>query len=288
MRGAGDIATGAIQKLAHAGFLVVALEVRHPMAIRWMAALCPAVHEGRYQVEDLTGVRVDTPHEALEFLEGWDGPGFAVAILADPDGESLSTLRPIAVVDAILAKRNCGTHRGMAPVTIGCGPGFTAGNDVDVVVETMRGHFLGKVITRGEALANTGVPGLIAGRAEERVLHSPVAGIVTVHHGIGEIVDEGEPICSIASGDDTVDVLATIRGVIRGMIPNGFRVPEGFKIADVDPRLEMVDACDTISDKSRAVGGAALDAVLLELNRKGLWGPHLAHRASSAIAVAGA
>lgn len=286
VRGAGDIATGAIQKLAHAGFAVVALEVPHPMAIRWKAALCPAIHEGRWTVEDLTGIRVDTADQALELFEAWDEATFPVAILADPEARSLATLRPIALVDALLAKRNCGTHVGMAPVTVGCGPGFTAGEDVHLVVETMRGHFLGRVLLTGSALPNTGVPGLIAGRAAERVLHSPVAGTVEVLRGIGDVVEEGEPICAITGPQGRTEVSATIRGVIRGMIPDGFEVPERFKIADVDPRLEMVDCCDTISDKSRAVGGAALDAVLLGLTRQGLWGPGRGRDVAAAAAGA--
>ncbi len=286
VRGAGDIATGAIQKLAHAGFDVVALEVPNPMAIRWKAALCPAIHEGRWSVEDLTGVRVDTPDQAVELFESWDADGFPVAVLADPEARSLTTLRPIALVDAILAKRNCGTHMGMAPVTVGCGPGFTAGEDVHLVVETMRGHFLGQVLLTGAALPNTGVPGLIAGRAEERVLHSPAAGVVEVLRGIGDVVDESETICVIAGPQGRTEVKSTIAGVIRGMIPDGFEVPERFKIADVDPRLEMVDCCDTISDKSRAVGGGALDAVLLGLTRQGLWGPGRGRDVASAAAGA--
>lgn len=286
VRGAGDIATGAIQKLAHAGFDVVALEVPHPMAIRWKAALCPALHEGRWTVEDLTGVRVETAETALALFESWDETSFPVAVLADPDARSLEALRPIALVDAILAKRNCGTHMGMAPVTVGCGPGFTATEDVHLVVETMRGHFLGKVLLTGSALPNTGVPGLIAGRAAERVLHSPAPGVVEARRGIGDVVAEGETICVITGPHGRTEVKATIAGVIRGMIPDGFEVPERFKIADVDPRLEMVDCCDTISDKSRAVGGGALDAVLLGLTRQGLWGP--GRRRDVAAAAAGA
>jgi xanthine dehydrogenase accessory factor len=186
-------------------------------------------------------------------------------------------------VDAILAKRNFGTHRAMAPVTVGCGPGFSAGVDVDYVVETMRGHHLGRVIDQGPAIPNTGIPGLIAGRAAERVLHSPVAGRVEVRHSIGDVVAQDEVVCVVHGEAGPVGVPASIAGVIRGMIPDGFTVPARFKIADVDPRVELAASVDTISDKSRAVGGGVLDAVLQGLAARGLWGP--AH--APALAVQG-
>ena len=194
VRGAGDIATGVIQKIVRAGFTVVALEAANPSAIRWRAALCPAVTRGRWQVEDLTAVRAADWGQTRQLLVDWAGPGHLVPVLVDPSAELLNAIRPLGVVDAILAKRNLGTHRAMAPVTIGCGPGFSAGDDVDLVVETMRGHQLGRVITSGPAQPNTGVPGVIAGRAAERVLRSPAAGVVEVLHGIGEIVNEGDVI----------------------------------------------------------------------------------------------
>ena len=260
VRGAGDIATGVIQKLVHAGFKVLALEVAQPMAIRWRAALCTAVREGRWSVEDLVGVRVGSWDEASAVL----GEG-QVPVLVDPEASVLDAARPIALVDAVLAKRNVGTTRAMADVVVGLGPGFSASDDAHYVVETMRGHDLGRVITAGPALPNTGVPGLIAGRAAERVLHAPIAGIVSVRRGIGEVVEAGEVVCTIASeaeAGEAVDVRASIGGVVRGMIPDGYRVRARFKIADVDPRTELAASVDTISDKSRAVGGGALDAVL--------------------------
>ena len=270
VRGAGDIATGAIQKLVHAGFAVVALERAHPMAIRWRAALCPAVHLGRWQVEDLTGVRAADWAAASDLL-ATGAPG-TVPVLVDPDATVLAEVTPWALVDAILAKRNVGTTAAMAPVVVGLGPGFTAGEDVHFVVETMRGHHLGCVIDDGPALPNTGIPGLIAGRAAERVLHSPAAGVVEVRRGIGDVVAAGEVVCVVHAATGPAEVRATIDGVIRGMIPDGFEVPVRFKIADVDPRVELAASVDTISDKSRAVGGATLDAVLQGLRRRG-WGP---------------
>lgn len=289
VRGAGDIATGAIQRLVHAGLSVVALDVPDPSAIRWRAALCTALREGRWQVEDMTGVRAADWSEAARLLgPGGDaarlpGTRWVVPVLPDPGCSVLDEVRPWALVDAILAKRNLGTNRAMAPVSVGCGPGFVAGVDVDYVVETMRGHHLGRVICEGPAIPNTGIPGLIAGRAAERVLHSPVAGPVEVRRNIGDVVAAGEVVCIVHGADGPAEVGASIAGVIRGMIPDGFTVPPRFKIADVDPRVELADCVDTISDKSRAVGGGALDAVLQGLVARGLWGPA---RVSDAVAPA--
>lgn len=289
VRGAGDLATGTIQKLAHAGFRVLALETAEPLAIRWRAALSTAVREGSWTVEDLTGVRVGSLAEADAVWRA--RPEGGVPVLVDPDAAVVAQARPAALVDAILAKRNVGTHRGMAPVTVGLGPGFTAGDDVDFVVETMRGHDLGRVIDEGSALPNTGVPGLIAGRAAERVLHAPASGVLTVVRGIGSVVAEGEVLATIAAEGGVidqaarpaeadrpgagardqgqgVDVRSAIAGVVRGMIADGTRVPQGLKIADVDPRAELAAVVDTISDKARSVGGGALDAVLQGLRRR--------------------
>lgn len=282
VRGAGDIATGAIQRLAHAGFSVLALEVARPLAIRWRAALCPAVERGTWTVEDLTGVRVGSWAEASRVLADGspEAPGdgrWRVPVLVDPDASILSEVRPWAVVDAILAKRNLGTTRSMAPVVVGLGPGFTAGDDCHYVVETMRGHDLGRVLADGPALANTGVPGLIAGRAAERVLHAPASGTVAVVRGIGDVVAPGEVVCRVGG----VEVRPAIGGVVRGMIPDGSVVRQGLKIADVDPRTELAASVDTVSDKSRAVGGAVLDAVCRGLVAAGLWSPP---RVSSGVA----
>ena len=267
VRGAGDIATGSIQKLWRAGFRVCALETERPSAIRRLAALSDAVYDGEKVVEDLRAVRCEDVAAAFQAMDAGD-----VAILIDPDCESLPELKPIALVDGILAKKNLGTQRDMAPVTVALGPGFIAGEDVDVIVETMRGHHLGRLIFEGSAIPNTGVPGLVAGFDAERVIHSPAAGAVRPRRHIKDIVEAGELMAVIEpeDGGESVPVLATIKGVIRGMIPDRFVVPKGFKIADIDARLDQVNYCDTISDKARCVGGGTLEAVLYMLNRRGL------------------
>ena len=319
VRGGGDIATGTIRTLRRAGFPVLILESAHPSAIRRTVALSEAVYEGSAVVEDVSVTLAHNLDEA-EYLLFQDG----IAMLVDPDGAAirdiihsgekyaewdtgLTTLEGggrhlflTCVVDAILAKKNLGTTKDMAPLVIALGPGFTAGRDCDVVIETMRGHSLGRAITEGEALHNTGTPGLIAGHAQDRVIHSPAAGIVKTCAAIGDIVEEGQIIASIipegrsiqpadggsagqavqttASGsaeqavqtagslsgldEPGVPVRATFTGLLRGLIRDGYPVPEGFKIADIDPRASEHDNCFRISDKARAIGGAVLTELI--------------------------
>lgn len=256
VRGGGDLATGTIHRLWSAGFRVLVLETERPAAIRRQVSLCEAVYEGRAAVEGLTAVRIDGPEKAQEV---W-GEG-SVPVLIDPEGKCLETLRPTVVVDAIIAKKNLGTHRGMAPFTIALGPGFTAGVDVDVVIETSRGHNLGRVITSGTAKPNTGRPGNIGGYTVERVIHAPAAGVLRNIRAIGDLVEKGESIARIETESEAVMVRATISGIIRGLIRDGYPVREGFKIADIDPRKEELANCFTISDKARCIAGSVLEQV---------------------------
>lgn len=256
VRGGGDLATGTIHRLWSAGFPVVVLETDHPAAIRRQVAVSEAVYQGETTVEGMTAVRTTSPEE----IESVFASG-CVPLLVDPEGQCISTLSPTVVVDAILAKRNLGTHRQMAPLTIALGPGFTAGQDVDFVIETMRGHNLGRIISQGTALPNTGIPGKVGGYAQERVLHAQQAGVLYHVHSIGDIVEQGEPIAIIRSGQKDYPVHATISGLIRGLIRDGFPVTQGFKIADIDPRKEEYQNCFTISDKARCIAGSVLELV---------------------------
>ena len=190
-----------------------------------------------------------------------------VPLLADPAGESIRRLKPDAVVDAILAKRNLGTSMEMAPLTIALGPGFEAGKDVHYVIETMRGHNLGRIISFGSAAANTGIPGIIGGYGAERVIHSPAAGHFRQLREIGDEVRAGETIGTVLSGDKEIPVNTQITGILRGIIRDGFPVSEGFKLADVDPRLEEKKNCFTISDKARCIAGSVLELVTAQANR---------------------
>lgn len=259
VRGGGDLATGTIHKLWSAGFFVVVLETQYPAAIRRQVSLCEAVYGGETSVEDMTGVLAFDEDEIFSVLEEGKVP-----VVVDPEGKFIAKWKPEVVVDGILAKRNLGTYKEMAPLTIALGPGFCAGKDVDVVIETKRGHNLGRVIREGEAYPNTGIPGNIGGYTSERVIHSEKRGILKNKKNIGDIVKKGEVIAVIeGEGEETEEtpVRATIDGILRGLIRDGFPVTEGFKIADIDPRKEELENCFTISDKARCIGGSVLEVV---------------------------
>ena len=261
VRGGGDLATGTISRLHNCGFPVLVLECARPTAIRRTVAFSEAVFTGCQTVEGLTCWKAETLQQAVAFLRNGKLP-----LVVDESGESIAALRPMAVVDAILAKKNLGTHRGMAPITVGLGPGFTAGSDVDAVVETMRGHDLGRVLYQGQAAPNTGVPGLIAGHGADRVIHSPATGQLQALRRIGDCVREGETIAFV--GDAPVN--AALTGLLRGLIRDGAPVTQGMKIADIDPRIEEKKNCTTISDKARCIAGGVTEAVLHLHAAKGL------------------
>lgn len=262
VRGGGDLATGTIYKLHRCGFPVLVLETKNPSAIRRNVAFSEAVYQGTQTVEGVTCTLAGTGEEAESLLKAGK-----IAMLIDPAGESIARFRPLAVVDAILAKKNLGTHRGMAPITVGLGPGFTAGMDVDAVVETKRGHNLGKVLYSGSAAPNTGIPGLIGGYGKERVIHSPAAGILRNVSKITDTVERGQTIAFVETENGKVPVPATLSGLLRGLIRDGYPVTQGLKIADIDPRIEEFDNCFTISDKARCIAGGVLEAILYLRNR---------------------
>ena len=252
VRGGGDIATGTIHRLVSCGLPLLVLEAKQPSAIRRQVAFSEAVYEKEITIEGKKAVLINQPEEWQAVSEKGDIP-----VLTDEAGEAIALLKPDIVIDAILAKKNLGTDKEMAPLTIALGPGFTAGEDVDVVIETMRGHNLGRIIREGSAMPNTKIPGVIAGVGKERVIHAPCEGTVCVIHGIGEIVRKDETIAMI--GD--VEVRATISGIIRGMIKDRYPVTKGFKIADIDPRIEELNNCYTISDTARCIAGSVLAVV---------------------------
>lgn len=291
-RGAGDLATGIIHRLHRAGHRVIALETDYPAAIRRQVSFCEAVYDGSAAVEGLTARLVpaladaesdtetysginDTPAAHIA-SEKWDSSAIEavleageVPLLIDPKGESVALLKPDVVVDAIIAKKNLGTTIDMAPLVIGVGPGFTAGQDVHLVIESMRGHNLARIITGGMAQPNTGVPGNTAGFTSERVIHAPAAGYIHDVRKIGDIVQKGDEIARIYPDKESYDnalseyvpVNATITGIIRGLIREGYYFRKGFKIADIDPRESEITNCFTISDKARSIAGSVLEAV---------------------------
>ena len=265
VRGGGDIATGTIHRLHRCGYPVMVLETGYPSAIRRQVAFSEAVYDGTSQVEGTVCVRVKDFGEAKKVLKEGDVP-----LMVDPDCQVLKEVRPWALVDAILAKKNLGTNRQMADKTIALGPGFYAGRDVDLVVETMRGHNLGRLIGNGEAQANTGVPGVIAGYGKERVIHSPAGGILLDKVHIGDKVKKGQNIAVIVTGQGKVAVEATLDGLVRGLIRPGYPVAKGPKIAIIDPRVSEFENCFTISDKARCIAGSVLEG-LLYLEAKQEW-----------------
>jgi len=257
VRGGGDIATGTIYTLRRCGFLVLVLEAEKPTAIRRCVAFSEAVYDGVSRVEDMTCRLADSYERAKEIMDSYD-----IAMMVDEECRVLEKLRPWALVDAILAKKNLGTNRGMANKTIALGPGFTAGEDVDLVIETMRGHDLGRIIETGAALPNTGVPGLIAGFSSDRVIHAEKSGLLFNCAQIGDMVEKGQAIAFIRNEEGTFPVEATIDGVLRGLIRDNFKVRKGLKIADIDPRESEKKNCFTISDKARCLGGSVLTGLL--------------------------
>ena len=265
VRGGGDLATGSIYKLKKSGFPVLILEVAKPSAIRRNVAFCEAVYRGKQTVEDMTCHLAASVEQAEQFLK--EGK---LTVLVDPMGETIPRLKPLAVVDAILAKKNLGTNREMAPITVALGPGFTAGEDVDAVIETKRGHNLGRVLWDGSAAPNTGIPGSIAGFAKERVIHCPAKGILRNVKHITETVSKGEIIAVVETENGDVPVEATLDGILRGLIRDGYPVTVGFKMADIDPRAEEYNNCFTISDKARCIAGGVLEAILQCRGERGL------------------
>ncbi len=258
VRGAGDLASGVIHRLIRAGFPVIALETKNPSCVRRTVSYCEAVYENYATVEGLTAVLTNSVStDNVRYSEN------TFPLVIDPDGETIAKLKPDVVVDAIMAKRNLGTNMAMAPLTIALGPGFCAGKDVNYVIETMRGHNLGRIIDNGTAAPNTGIPGLIAGQSVKRVVRAPEYGVIHPIKNIGDHVEEGDTIAYIDMTDTngTAEVYAALTGILRGMIHDGFTVNKGFKIADIDPRESERDNCYTISDKARCIAGSVLELV---------------------------
>lgn len=252
IRGGGDLATGIAHRLHRSGFKILILEIEKPLVIRRTVSFAQAVFDGSIVIDDVKAVKVT---DINEVHENWRHGN--IPILIDESCDILKHIKANILVDAILAKKNLGTHKSMAPITIGAGPGFEAGVDVDVVIETNRGHYLGSLIFDGFAQANTGVPGIIMGFGKERVIKSPSDGIIRNIAEIGDIVKKDQIIAYV--GD--TPVISTLDGVLRGLIMDGMDVFTGLKIADVDPRA-VIEHCYSISEKARAIGGGVLEAIL--------------------------
>lgn len=253
IKGAGDLASGVAVRLAHCGFPIVMTDLPYPTSIRRTVCFSEAILRGCFTVEDVTAELAETFDAIPAILEKGH-----IAVIADPKAACIKSLHPDVVIDAILAKRNLGTKITDAPIVIALGPGFTAGVHCHAVIETMRGHDLGRVILDGPAAPNTGVPGNIMGFTSERVLRAPKDGTFTEIRHIGDLVEKGEPVAEV----DDEPIVAPLSGVIRGLLPTGTPVFKGMKSGDIDPR-GVLNHCYTVSDKARAIGGGVLEAILM-------------------------
>jgi xanthine dehydrogenase accessory factor len=257
IKGAGEMASGVAQRLVRSGFRVCMTEIPEPLAVRRAVSFCEAVFVGRTEVEGLVARRVSGKEEVRRCWEEGEVP-----VVVDPECSIRRVLSPDVLVDAILAKSNTGTTLGDAPLVIGLGPGFRAGRDAHVVVETNRGHRLGRLIEEGEAEPDTGAPGEIGGYTWERVLRAPASGRFRGRMQIGDCVEEGEVVAEV----EGVPLVVTISGVIRGLLHDGLIAEANMKVGDVDPRGAR-EYCLTVSEKARAIGGAVLEAVMRKYNR---------------------
>jgi xanthine dehydrogenase accessory factor len=253
IKGAGEMASAVAWRLYMANFRnLFMMEAPDPLAVRRRVSFCEAVHDGTQTVEKVTGIRAEDAEQVQAAWQTWRIP-----VLVDPQWTMIDRLEPDVVIDAILAKKNLGTNRGEARLVIGIGPGFIAGEDVHLVIETNRGHNLGRIIIRGHAAPNTGVPGNIGGYTRQRILRAPDAGRFVSFHDIGDRVRAGELVGTV----EKATVRTEIDGILRGLIRTGTDVSKGLKIGDIDPRGDVA-YCLSISDKARAIGGSVLEAVL--------------------------
>lgn len=252
IKGAGDLASGVALRLYRSGFPVIMTELARPLTVRRGAAFSEAVFSGQQTVEEVIGRLAPDTVAARQLVEFG-----IIPVLVDPEAACLSQLQPQVLVDAVMAKRNTGTTLSDAPLVVGLGPGFVAGQDCHAVIETNRGHRLGRVIWQGAAEPDTGVPGEVGGRRGERVLHAPATGLLTSQVEIGDVVSEGQLIARV----DGHEIRAACSGILRGLVHPGILVELGMKVGDVDPRGEP-SYCFAVSDKALAIGGGVLEAIL--------------------------
>ena len=260
IKGAGDLASGIALRLRHAGFDIAMTEIAAPVSVRRTVCFSQAVYSGSFSVEDVSALLVKN--------EAAMRAAFAkaqIAVLVDPTAEIIKKIQPDVLVDAIMEKRNTGTSVNDAPVVIGIGPGFCAGLDCHAVVETKRGHSLGRLIVQGGALPNTGIPGDIGGFTSERLLRSPADGVFEALASIGDTVKKGDSVAVIRG--EEIPLITEIDGIVRGLLPSGIRVTRGMKAGDIDPRCER-SHCFTVSDKALAIGGGVLEGILRITNSK--------------------
>jgi len=262
VRGGGDIATGVVLALKKVGFNIIVLEKENPTVIRRYVSIANAVYYSSFAIEGIKGVLVETYDEALSLSKEKN----TVPILIDDDMSSLTRIKPFALIDATIAKKNMGLSKNLAPLVVALGSGFKANVDCHYVIETMRGHDLGRIIYEGYALENTGVPASVMGVSGDRLLKSPCKGIFNIKKDIGILVEKNDEVGSVTDEDGVVHIIkAKIDGVVRGMLKSGIHVEASFKVGDIDPRANIGYAF-SVSEKSRSLGGAVLLAILEHKN----------------------
>lgn len=255
LRGGGDLASGVAVRLYRAGLRVAITELPQPHAVRRMVSFAEAVYAGEIEVEGITGNRITDPLDTLRVLRVFSQK--LIPVLVDPDFQALKSLRPTVVIDGRMIKRDPELGLGQASLVIGLGPGFEAGVNCHAVVETKRGHHLGRVIWQGAPAADTGVPEAVEEYGIDRVLRAPVNGTLVTRKEICDQVGTGDVIAEV----NGQQVLAPFAGVLRGLLHPGLAVSQGMKIGDIDPRNDP-SYCTTVSDKALAVGGGVLEAIL--------------------------
>ena len=257
IKGAGDLATGIAHRLKVCGFNVVMTEISMPTTVRRTVAFSQAVFDGTTEVEGIKGILAKDIDGINKVIEDGNIP-----VIIDDKAEIIKELKPKIVVDSIISKMNsAGTTINDADIVIAVGPGFEAGVDCHCVIESQRGHYLGRTIYDGCAIPNTGVPGDIGGYTVERIIRATDDGVIKPMVNIGDYVEKGQIVAMV----NDKYVYASISGIVRGMLQEGVKVHKGMKSGDIDPRCKK-EHCFTISDKARSIGGGVLEAILT-LNR---------------------
>lgn len=252
IKGAGDLATGVAYRLKKCGFEIVMTEIAEPTTVRRTVAFSQAVYDKEVEVEGVKAVLAYEKDDIYKIIKNGD-----IAVMVDKNARIIEDIKPDVVIDAIIAKKNLGTNINDAKIVIALGPGFEAGIDCHCVIETQRGHYLGKVIYKGSAIPNTGVPGNIGGYTKERIIRAVNDGKIVPVSKIGDYVEKGDIVAYV----DETPIFAQLNGIVRGMLQEGLEVYKGMKSGDIDPRCEK-DHCFTISDKARSIAGGVLEAIL--------------------------
>ncbi|MGN2370406.1 selenium-dependent molybdenum cofactor biosynthesis protein YqeB [Clostridium cagae] len=252
IKGAGDLATGVATRLKKCGFDIVMTEISQPTTVRRTVAFSQVVYDKKVEVEGITAVLASNKEDINKIVE--EG---RVAVLVDEKAKIIDEIKPEIIIDAIIAKKNLGTKIDDANIVIALGPGFTVGIDCHCVIETKRGHYLGKAIYKGSAIPNTGVPGEVGGFSKERIIRATTDGKIAPVSKIGDYVKKGDIVAYV----NETPIFAKLDGIVRGMLQKDVNVFKGMKSGDIDPRCEK-NHCFTISDKARSIGGGVLEAIL--------------------------